>query len=282
MTNGNDARAQHPEELLVGYVDGSASPKERRAVEAHLAECSQCREEVVLASAGRTALMSLPEVEAPGLAAETIAERAGAESPAGSDELAERRRVKEERQLRRWKTSWAALAGAAAVLAVLAVVPIVLSRSGGGPGKTAAGSPPAGGVEAQAGAQHYPQVFDRGSNYDPASIRALAGQLAEQAGAYTSARGPGTTPVPSPVTPKSDSALRVAEGVSASEVIRCAIRGTGLPADTIPIYLESGKYEGTQAYVIAVRAPGENRSHLRVYAVSQQGCGFLFEADQPF
>jgi anti-sigma factor RsiW len=280
MTNGNDARAKHPEELLAGYVDGSATPEERRTVDAHVAACSQCREEVALASTARTALTSLPQLDGPGLAAESIAGLAR-EGEAGPDDLGERRRARQDRQLRRWKSSWAALAGVAAVLAVLAVVPIVLSRSGGGPATTAARSPRAGGAETQAGGQPYPPVYERDKNFDPASIRALAKQLAGQVSkAY--APVPSASPVPSAVTPNMDAALRLAAGVAPSEVVRCALRGTGLPAETIPVYLEKGKYEGTAAYLIAVRAAGENRSHLRVYAVSQQGCGFLFEADQPF
>jgi anti-sigma factor RsiW len=279
MTNGNDARAQHPDELLAGYVDGSAMPEDRRTVEAHLAACSKCREEVALASTARTALTSLPELDGPGLAAETIAGLAR-EGEAGPDDLAQRRRARQDRQLRRWKSSWAALAGVAAVLAVLAVVPILLSR-GGGSQSTTAGAPPRGGLETQA--QQYPPVYERGSNYDAASMRALAKQLAAKVGkGFEGAVPAAATPSPSPVTPNKDAALRIAGGVAASEVVRCALQGTGLPANTIPLYLETGKYEGTPAYVIAVRAAGENRSHLRVYAVSQLGCGFLFEADQPF
>jgi predicted anti-sigma-YlaC factor YlaD len=275
MTNGNDARAQHPEELLAGYVDGSATPEERRTVEAHVAACSQCREEVALASTALTALTSLPQLDGPGLAAESIAGLAR-EGEAGPDDLAERRRARQDRQLRRWKSSWAALAGVAALLVVLAVVPILLSR-GGGSHRTTAGASQAGGLETQA--QQYPPVYERGSNYDATSMRALAKQLAAKVGKSFGGAVPAAAPSPSPVAP--DTALRVAGGVTPSEVVRCALRGTGLPADTIPVYLETGKYQGTPAYLIAVNARGENRSHLRVYAVSQQGCGFLFEADQP-
>ena len=35
---------QHMEKNLIAYLDGKASPSERRKVEAHLAECGECRE----------------------------------------------------------------------------------------------------------------------------------------------------------------------------------------------------------------------------------------------
>ena len=62
----------HPEELLAGYVDGSAAPDERRAVEAHLATCGRCREEVDLAMSSHAALASLPELAAPGVSAAVL------------------------------------------------------------------------------------------------------------------------------------------------------------------------------------------------------------------
>ena len=63
----------HPDELLAGYVDGSATPGERRIVEEHLAGCATCQEEVELAGAARAALVALPELGAPGLAEAGVA-----------------------------------------------------------------------------------------------------------------------------------------------------------------------------------------------------------------
>ncbi|HXF58014.1 MAG TPA: zf-HC2 domain-containing protein, partial [Actinomycetota bacterium] len=58
----------HPEELLAGFVDGTASADERALVERHLAACERCRLEVELAARARAALAALPELEPPGLA----------------------------------------------------------------------------------------------------------------------------------------------------------------------------------------------------------------------
>ncbi|HEY3210498.1 MAG TPA: zf-HC2 domain-containing protein [Actinomycetota bacterium] len=282
----------HPDELLAGYADGSASPEERRAVETHLAECSQCRDELDLAKTARAALMSLPELEAPGLAAQGIealrraevqpaagpAEQQPEHVPVGAgvgagDELADRR---EARQRRQWQVSWAALAGVAAVLAALAIVPLVLNRGGGS--KTA-GGPAAGSAASPTVATNYPPVFDRSSDYDQASIQALARQLGQDArrGAFERSE----TLAGPPPTPSLEGSAPKAVAISASDVVRCAVRGTGLAADTVPVYLETATYQGTPAYVVAVQTEGGNRSHLRVYVVGRQDCNFLYEADQP-
>jgi anti-sigma factor RsiW len=55
----------HPEELLAGYTEGSLGADERARVEAHLATCDACQEEVDLAAEGLTTLSSLPELEPP-------------------------------------------------------------------------------------------------------------------------------------------------------------------------------------------------------------------------
>jgi len=298
MTDGDGARTEHPDELLAGYVGGSASSDERRTVEAHLAGCSQCRDDLALAMAARTALASLPQLDAPGLAAQGVeALRAGAtrppEEPAGkqtkrvpvtagvtagaSDELADRRGAKREAgQRRRWQVSWAALAGVAAVLAVLAVVPLVLNR--GGPSKSGGALQPRAASPGTETA-NYPPVLDRSSAYDQASLQALARQLGEEArrGAFKE----NSTTAASPLAPSMAGTTPRLAGVSAPAVVRCAVHGAGLPAGTIPVYLEAATYQGTPAYVVAVLTEGGNRSHLRVYAVGRQDCSFLYEADQP-
>lgn len=280
MSEGPHTRMEHPEELLAGFVDGSASPQERLAVQAHLADCSRCRDEVALATRARTALMTLPEVEAPGLAARGLEGLRGGEAEPVSvagDELTARREAKtgEARELRRWRISWAALAGAAAVLAILAVVPLVLSR-GGGDLRTQSDAAPTPAAAPDL-AERYPPVFDLGSNYDQASMRALARRLGEQARTASGkeATAPGAeTPLLGGASP------RLAES-PATDVVRCVLQGTGLPPETIPVYLEVASYRGTPAYVAAVQTESATRDHLRVYTVSQQGCTFLFLADQP-
>lgn len=55
----------HPESLLAEYADGELGPGDRSRVEAHLAECRRCRDQVRLARGARQALTGLPELEAP-------------------------------------------------------------------------------------------------------------------------------------------------------------------------------------------------------------------------
>ena len=55
----------HPEELLAEYVDGSLQQDERTAVDAHIAACERCRDEVASARRARTALSALPEADLP-------------------------------------------------------------------------------------------------------------------------------------------------------------------------------------------------------------------------
>jgi anti-sigma factor RsiW len=255
---------EHPDEQLAGYVDGSASPEERRAVDAHLVGCSQCRHELALATKARTALMSVPELEAPGLAAQGI--EGLLPGARAHDEVADRREAKREGPQRsRWQVSWPALAGVAAVLVLLAVVPFVLTK--GGPERSSGGlsAPQARPTEAA----NYPAVVDRGFAYDQDSIQALARQLGQDARKETRTSGP-----------LRGGPVETADA-SSTEVVRCAVEGTGLPADTVPVYLETATYRGTPAFVVAVLAQGGNRDHLRVYAVSRGDCGFLYEADQP-
>jgi Putative zinc-finger len=68
----------HPEEALAAYVDGVATLQERASVEAHLAFCPRCREDIERARAAKDAVASLPEMPAPeGTAAAVLAAAAG-------------------------------------------------------------------------------------------------------------------------------------------------------------------------------------------------------------
>ncbi len=55
----------HPEEHLSGYVDGTLATDERAEVDAHLATCATCRDEIELATRAVTMLRELPEVPVP-------------------------------------------------------------------------------------------------------------------------------------------------------------------------------------------------------------------------
>jgi hypothetical protein len=100
----------HPEDLLAGYVDGSLSPTERAAVDAHVSGCDRCRHEVALATAARGALIALPEVPAPaGVAGRPLAEAGISRAPAPSG-----------------PPRWYRIAGIAAAAAAVALVLVVV------------------------------------------------------------------------------------------------------------------------------------------------------------
>jgi hypothetical protein len=159
---------------------------------------------------------------------------------------------------------------------VLAVVPLVLNR-GGDTGFDAAGDSRTQAQPTPAAEAAYPPVFDLGSNYDQASMRALAGRLGDQARRTSGKEDTG----PSPIGPLSGGASVSLADVPGNDVVRCVLQATGLPTETIPVYLEVATYQGTPAYVAAVLSEGASKDHLRVYTVSRQGCTFLFLADQP-
>jgi anti-sigma factor RsiW len=275
MTNDDEARTEHPDELLAGYADGSASPDERHTVETHLVSCSQCRDELVLARTARAALTSLPELEAPGLTVGDLEALQSAGPPRAADEVAAQREARQIRRQRQWKASWVALGGVAAVLALFAIVPLVLNRGSGLKQATGGSARPTAAPNAEAAL--YPQVRDRGIDYDQAAVRALAQQLAKTPGGVRTS-GDSATPSYTPLFAVPSGRVT---GLDSSRVVQCAIRGAGLPANTVPQYLEIARYRATPAYVVAVLTKGGSKSHLIVYVVSQEDCTFLFEADQP-
>jgi hypothetical protein len=109
----------HPSHLLADYVDGALGHAERAEVEAHLPGCAVCRDEVRLARAGKRALSALASPSMPTRLAQAAiaegeriaAERAPEVAPISGSE---RRRPNAPR--------WLALAGAAATIAVIALV----------------------------------------------------------------------------------------------------------------------------------------------------------------
>src|SRR5213593_3597193 len=106
----------HPEEHLSGYVDGTLATGERAEVDAHLATCATCREEIELATGAVTMLRELPEVPVPFGTTRPVMAEAGKE--------------RTSRARRSWggRTQWAAGLAAAAVL--VAVVAVALPRVG--------------------------------------------------------------------------------------------------------------------------------------------------------
>lgn len=106
----------HPSDLLADLVDGTLDADARARVEAHLATCEACREDLAAAEAGRDALRSLGTAPAPADLRDRIAAAMSDDDDASGPP--------------RWYR-WAGVAAAAAVVAVIAVS---LPDIGGTPG----------------------------------------------------------------------------------------------------------------------------------------------------
>jgi Putative zinc-finger len=209
----------HPEELLAPYVDGTASPQERAAVDAHASSCAHCRGEIAAATAARAALRRLPVVNAPaGLAPDTHVV-----TPAGrpGDGV----------------PGWYRWAGAAAVAAVIVLlVALVLPNIGrhpstsegafsGNDGKTTASGP----VQIEIQAQDY-----QGTT--------LSDLLKAQVGATTPNANVAATPASAETSPQTGTAKQATD---ARACIKAAFRK--VPGHLIRLI--SARFAGAPAYI---------------------------------
>lgn len=231
----------HPEELLAPYVDGALDPSERAAVEAHLAGCARCRQEVELARRAVEALRALGEEPVPlGVTAPVLAQARGRAEPA-------------------WRSlRWAVGLAAAAVLALAGalVLPQVIRGPVG----------PRGGAGMEA-AQ---------TDLGPAQVaRALPPLEAwdrnlDERGAKRLAVRASTAPSPS---------LEAVAAAPAEEALAClTASGAVLDDQHVLVRLISARYLGTPAYLGVFReGPGGDRPAARVvvWVVARDDCRIL-------
>ena len=277
----------HPEELLAGYVDGSLGADERARVEQHLSECGSCREEVELATAGRAALASMPELDAPRGIPLGVRRKARGAPP------------------RFWR-----LAGTAAAAAILAGGTILVFSSielGGqdGPGSGQAGTAPerpaagdakskggggGGGLgEASTEEEAAPSLALTGPppvlpiyqeskrDYEPKDLAPLARRLRDDANAALDA---GLAPTatafyadfdPSPFTPEVRGAIDcVLEEVPPEQLV-------------VPYRIEAASFQGEPAYIAAfLQGPTRDDPYDRlvIWVVRRESCGLISLASQ--
>lgn len=174
----------HPYDLLAGLVDGTLDAGDRARVDAHLAVCPSCRDDVRAAERGRTAARSLPRAMAPSDLHDRVVNEAGGRGGAGVPGPP------------RWHR-WAAAAGAAA--AVVAAIAIALPNVGGG-GEREMAAQDAGGdagaaesAEAASNVEVPLEVQDE--DYDAGDLERLARDPeAERAGTLATDPEPGGSP----------------------------------------------------------------------------------------
>jgi hypothetical protein len=284
MTADRPLDPGHPDLLLAAYADDSASADERAAVvEAHLATCAECREEVQLARSAHAALRSLPQLEEPGVSADVIAalglrtspgvgpassEAASLDARAAGTRLrsrAQRRARREDRlRARTGRILWRA---GAAVAAVLIGVGIYLGTIVGGGGETdrAAGPAPAPAIAPAEPTQ----------GFTPETVDALAADLATQ---FADAEGRSGTELARSVSPSPDGG---AQDASARGAESCLRQGSGLQEDAQLAHLvQNAVFQGTPAHLGAFTQAGADPL-LVVIVVSAEECLPLYSVAHP-
>lgn len=255
----------HPEELLSGYVDGTLPNEERAVVEAHLATCATCREEVDLAHEALTALEALEEQPVP----------FGVTGPV----MAEAGRRFERRGAVWQRVQWGA--GLAAAAALVLVVALNLSGDSG----DRAGAPTDGTAEAGAGAPGAALAADetlpelerqRAVSYDDAGIESLA----------LSAKRAQTESSPAPEADTGGEDTAFASRNERDAALEC-LRGSEAPLDDpreTLVRLIEAQYQGTPAYfAVFLESPGGGQppDSAIVWVVATRDCRILTLASLP-
>jgi hypothetical protein len=240
----------HPQELLTGYVDGSLTESERADVEAHLATCATCREEMELARRAVTALRALPDERVP----------VGVAGPV----LVEIRTQAPMRTPRGHRFPWAAGLAAAAVLIAVAVgVFPRLGQEGSNPSSIRASeglpTPAAPGVEASAGGIHL--EMQPGVDYDASKLEALAGAASHSLD-QQALLGPN---------------MKALSGEAATAEA-CLAEPGGLTARDRLVRLIQATYQGKPAYLgVYLETPkgGGRADRVVIWVVAKDGCTIL-------
>lgn len=234
----------HPEELLAGYVDGALDAAERALVDAHLAGCARCREEVELARRAVSALSALGEEPVP----------LGVTAPV----LARARRAAEPRWRQRWAVGLAA--AAALVLAGTLVLPQVLR----GPADEQRGA------MMQAAEDADREATELAGPPLP-SLEAWDADLDERAAKRLALQAVEAEPSPSPGAYEHDTV--------ADEALSCLLASGATVDDRHELVrLISARYLGTPAYLGVFReGPGGGQPPTRtvVWVVAKDDCRIL-------
>lgn len=260
-----------PDELLAAHLDGTLSPTEREAADAHLDVCARCRGDLVLAEGARAALRALPaELRPPiDVAAAVTQELAG--RGGGATTTVRSVDGPADRSVAAGPPRWYRAATVAAVAAAIGLAAVIVPNLGGNEQSDRGGTAPAAGGAvsgaaeasrtAESGAQEdataaAPEAFERSErDYD---VRSLLG-LVEESG---------------PAQSVADSA---ALNSPDTERVACArdAGGDAIPQEARAVRLIAATYEGTPAD-IAVFAVGPDESRqILVVAAASRDCRLL-------
>lgn len=273
----------HPEELLAGYADGSLGADERARVEAHLATCETCQEELDLAAEALTSLESLPELDPPKGIPFRVRRKTGRTPP------------------RAWR-----IAGAAAAAAVLIGAGVLVltnmdvgsrqEAASNGPGAEPAARPlPQTGVSGGGGAGEQeagveaadaqaaaaplvlPIYTESRRDYESADLAPLARRLREDANDAIRSGLAGTAASffadfdPSAYTPV------------VRRAVRCVLADVPPQQLIVPYRIEAASFEGAPAYVAAFLqgpTPDDPYDRLVMWVAHRETCGLMSLASQ--
>jgi hypothetical protein len=261
---------EHPYELLPEYADGALSDEERAGVEAHLATCDVCREELELAGEARAVLGALPEVDPPFGATRPVLRRARAP---------------------RWWSSpaaWRVAAVAAAAVVVVAGTTIVLTNRAEEEPAGVSAPPPAGqrddrgvagGEDAADGESALESAATRALDYprfERTRVRYTAANLGRAArGFVAEARSALQAGFPSNgVDFYSSFDLRTLP-VPAQRAISCVNQGQPPDRTIVPFVIEEARFEDEAAYLVVFLAgygPDATYDRVQVLVVAREGC----------
>jgi Putative zinc-finger len=261
----------HPETLLAEFVEGTLPPNPRAEVEAHLAGCGRCREEVALAREARTGLVGLPEVPAPqGLT------------------FSVRRRARPTRAPRAGR--WVAAAAAAAVLVAGGAVAITAVLGDGSQEAASVGDAPAGASPAPAPAQEaagqeltarpdrLPTYVESNRDYSVGDLTRLVGGLRRLADTEVKA---GRVPTAAAFSPKAD---RGALTRTIRRALACTLLDDPPEEPVVPFTIEAAAFLGEPAYVATfLRGPAPDRpaNQILVRIVSRDSCQVRYTITRP-
>jgi hypothetical protein len=262
---------EHPQTLLAEYVEGTLAPDPRAEVEAHLAGCDRCREEVVLAREARTGLARLPQVPAPEGLTFSVRSRARRAPAPGAGR-------------------WVAVAAAAAVLVAGGIVAVsaVLrtDEEAASVSEAPAGGAPAPApeqVHGQAGElldrpDRLPSYRESDRDYDVGDLGSLVGGLRRLADTAVKA---GRVPTVAAFSQEADRGALTGRIRSALD---CILRDDPPDEPVVPFTIEAAAFRGEPAYVATfLRGPVPDRppDRILVRIVSRDSCRLRYTAIQP-
>lgn len=262
----------HPGPELTEYVDGTLTPSRTARIDEHLRTCATCRAEVRLAIAAREALVAIPSpAPPPGLTDAAIAE--ARELAAARTREGSRPRDLASHRPRPGTPRWLAIAGAAAVIALAALIVPKLGQPGTSPASLAAGAsntaqPAASAVEVQ--------HIDYGANFLPEFAAAYDSVAGAQGGSPVPAAGEAATPGPvSTVAGSADAVKLVPERLPAAT--RCLDRAYDNQGGTLTRVILA-RYAEQPAYLgVYLQSPGAGLEPnvVLVVVASVHGCDLL-------